>query len=86
MRREVTSRQPRRCTIACRRRSRRRFGATRLTNAFRKKVENLRAAMDIHFTHYKFVRFHKTIRYTPAMEGDIASSPMMVKKLVEMAA
>src|SRR5207245_9740412 len=26
----------------------------RLTNAFSKKVENLRAAMDLHFTHYNF--------------------------------
>jgi IS1 family transposase len=42
---------------------------TRLTNAFSKKVENLKAAMDLHFTHYNFVRFHKTIRCTPAMEG-----------------
>jgi len=34
---------------------------TRLTNAFSKKLENLRAAMDLHFTHYNFVRFHRTI-------------------------
>jgi len=59
---------------------------TRLTNAFSKKVENLRAAMDLHFTHYNFVRFHKTIRCTPAMEAGVASSPLTVRDLVEMAA
>ncbi len=59
---------------------------TRLTNGFSKKVENLKAAMDIHFTHYNFVRFHKTLRCTPAMEAGVASSPMTVRDLVEMAA
>ncbi len=58
---------------------------TRLTNAFSKKVENLRP-MDLHFTHYNFVRIHKTLRCTPAMEAGIVSSPMTVKELVEMAA
>ena len=35
---------------------------TRLTNAFSKKLENLKAAMDLHFVHYNFVRYHRTIR------------------------
>ena len=38
--------------------SMRRF--TRLTNAFSKKVENLQAAVSLHFAHYNFVRVHKT--------------------------
>ena len=59
---------------------------TRLTNAFSKKRENLKAAMDLHLTHYNFVRFHKTIRCTPAMEAGVVSSPMTVRDLVEMAA
>jgi IS1 family transposase len=59
---------------------------TRLTNAFSKKVENPKAAMDLHFTHYNFVRFHRTIRCTPAMEAGIAPSALTVKDLVEMAA
>ena len=42
--------------------------------------------MDLHFTHYNFVRFHKTIRCTPAMEVGIVSSPLTVRDLVDMAA
>ena len=35
---------------------------TRLTNAFSKKVENLQAAVALHFAHYNLVRLHKTLR------------------------
>jgi hypothetical protein len=42
--------------------------------------------MDLHFTHYNVVRFHKTIRCTPAMEVGIVSSPLTVRDLVDMAA
>jgi hypothetical protein len=42
---------------------------TRLTNAFSKKVENLRAAVALHFAHYNFVRVHRSLRITPAMEA-----------------
>ncbi len=59
---------------------------TRLTNAFSKKLENLKAAMDLHFTHYNFVRFHRTIRCTPAMQAGVVPSALTVKDLVEMAA
>jgi len=49
--------------------SMRRF--TRLTNAFSKKIENLKAAVALHFAHYNFMRVHKTLRVTPAMEAKI---------------
>lgn len=39
--------------------SMRRF--TRLTNAFSKKLENLAAAVSLHFMHYNFCRVHKTL-------------------------
>ncbi|HEY3350741.1 MAG TPA: IS1 family transposase [Thermoanaerobaculia bacterium] len=50
--------------------SMRRF--TRLTNAFSKKVENLEAAVALHFMHYNFCRIHQTLRVTPAMKAGIA--------------
>ncbi len=42
---------------------------TRLTNVFSKKLDNLKAAVDLHFFNYYFVRIHKIIRVTPAMES-----------------
>jgi len=27
--------------------------------------------MDLHFCHCSFVRFHRTLRYTPAMEAGL---------------
>ena len=47
---------------------------TRLTNAFSKKWENLKAALALHFAYYNFCRIHKTIRCTPAMEAGIEKS------------
>jgi hypothetical protein len=61
--------------------SMRRF--TRLTNAFSKKVENLRAAVSLHFAHYNFVRLHKTLRVTPAMAAGIESQLWTIEELVE---
>jgi hypothetical protein len=44
---------------------------TRLTNAFSKKWENLRAAYAIYFAYYNFCRVHQSLRITPAMESGI---------------
>jgi IS1 family transposase len=44
---------------------------TRLTNAFSKKLENLKAAIALHFAFYNFCRVHKTLRVTPCMEAKI---------------
>ena len=44
---------------------------TRLTNVFSKKLENLKAALALHFAHYNFVRVHRTLRVTPAMAAGI---------------
>ncbi len=61
--------------------SMRRF--TRLTNAFSKKVENLRAAVSLHFAHYNFVRMHKTLRMTPAMAAGVSDRLWSLEELVE---
>ena len=44
---------------------------TRLTNAFSKKWDNLKAAFALWFAFYNFCRMHGTIRMTPAMEAGI---------------
>lgn len=44
---------------------------TRLTNGFSKKVENLEHAVSLHFMYYNFVRIHKSIKVTPAMEAGV---------------
>ncbi|MGD8306639.1 MAG: helix-turn-helix domain-containing protein [Ignavibacteria bacterium] len=46
---------------------------TRLTNAFSKKLENLKYAVAIHFYHYNFMRIHQTLRVTPAMEARVTN-------------
>jgi hypothetical protein len=46
---------------------------TRLTNAFSKKLTNLKAACALHFAHYNFVRVHSSLRITPAMAAGITS-------------
>jgi|SRR5438477_2734149 len=46
---------------------------TRLTNAFSKKLENLKAACALHFAHYNFCRVHSSLRVTPAMAAGIAN-------------
>jgi IS1 family transposase len=61
--------------------SMRRF--TRLTNAFSKKIENLRAAVSLHFVHYNFVRVHRSLRVTPAMEAGVSNRLWSLEELVE---
>lgn len=60
--------------------SMRRF--TRLTNAFSKKVDNLKAAVALHFMHYNFARIHQTLRVTPAMEAGIADHVWSIEEIV----
>ncbi len=38
---------------------------TRLTNAFSRKRENLKAALALHFANYNFTWMHSSIRMTP---------------------
>lgn len=62
--------------------SMRRF--TRLTNAFSKKVENLRAAVALHFAYYNFVRIHRSLRITPAMAAGVTNRVWDLGELVEL--
>lgn len=57
---------------------------TRLTNAFSKKIENLKAAVALHFAHYNFVRIHSTIRITPAMAAGITDHVWDIREIIKM--
>ena len=46
---------------------------TRLSNGFSKKLANLKAAVALHFAYYNFVRIHRTLRVTPAMEAGVTN-------------
>ncbi len=55
---------------------------TRLTNAFSKKWENLKAALAFYFAYYNFCRIHSTIRCTPAMEAGITKHVWELRELL----
>lgn len=61
--------------MACRR-------FARLTNAFSKKLENLKAALALHFCWYSFVRIHRTLRVTPAMAAGITNRTWNLDELL----
>jgi IS1 family transposase len=58
---------------------------TRLTNAFSKKLANLKAACALHFAYYNFCRVHQTLRVTPAMEAGLTDHVWSVAELLETA-
>jgi hypothetical protein len=57
---------------------------TRLTNGFSKKVENHAHAIALHFMYYNFVRIHKTLRVTPAMEAGITKRLWNIEDLAKL--
>lgn len=62
--------------------SMRRF--TRLTNAFSKKYENLKAAISLHFAYYNFVRVHSSLKTTPAIAAGIDNERWGLDQLIEL--
>jgi hypothetical protein len=64
-------------------RNRSSFGTIERTEAL---LENFKAAMDLYFCFYNFVRFHRTIRCTPAMEAGVRKDALSIGDLVDMAA
>jgi IS1 family transposase len=61
--------------IACRR-------FTRLTNGFSKKLEDLKAALALHFAWYNFVRIHRSLRVTPAMAAGVTDRVWDLRELL----
>lgn len=62
--------------------SMRRF--TRLTNGFSKKIDNHSHAIALHFMYYNFVRIHKSLRVTPAMEAGLIKKLWSIEDLVKL--
>jgi IS1 family transposase len=58
---------------------------TRLTNAFSKKLANLKASVALHFAHYNLCRVHKTLRMTPAMAAHISDHIWTIEELIREA-
>ncbi len=56
---------------------------TRLTNAFSKKLANLKAALALHFAHYNFVRIHGTLRTSPAMAAGVTGRLWELRELLD---
>ncbi|MEO5928998.1 MAG: IS1 family transposase [Candidatus Kapaibacterium sp.] len=57
---------------------------TRLTNAFSKKVENHAHAVALHSMYYNFVRLHKTLRCSPAMEAGVTNHLWEVEDIAKL--
>jgi len=57
---------------------------TRLTNAFSKKIENLTAAVALHFAHYNLCRVHQSLKTTPAVAVGIEDHVWTIPELVDL--
>jgi hypothetical protein len=56
-----------------------------LSNGFSRRKANLEAAVAIFVAYYNFVKFHKSIRMTPAIKADIVRQPWSVADLLREA-
>ena len=73
--RPLTERQDLTIRMMCRR-------FTRLTNAFSKKLANLKAAPALHFAYYNSCRIHQTLRVTPAMPAGLTDRVRELRELI----
>jgi IS1 family transposase len=55
---------------------------TRLTNAFSKKWENLKAALALFFAYYNFCRKHSSIKTTPAVASGLTDHVWSIQELL----
>ena len=62
--------------------SMRRF--TRLTNGFSKKAENHTHALALYFMYYNFIRVHKSLRVTPAMEAGVSRHVWGLEEVIDL--
>lgn len=57
---------------------------TRLTNAFSKKFQSHVHALGLYFAFYNFIRIHKTLRVTPAMQAGITDRVWSLEDIVAL--
>ena len=57
---------------------------TRLTNAFSKKVENHMHMVALYTVFYNWLRVHKTLRVTPAMEAGLTDRLWSMEEIAEL--
>ena len=57
---------------------------TRLTNAFSKKFENHMHMVALYTLWYNFIRIHKTLKVTPAMEASLSKTVWDMEDLVRI--
>jgi hypothetical protein len=50
---------------------------------FSNNLDNLKAAVALHFAHYNMVRIHRTLRVTPAMAAGVSDRLWTLQELVE---
>ena len=55
---------------------------TRLTYAFSRSWDNLRAALALHFAYYNLCRIHGSLRITPAMADGISDHIWSLSELI----
>jgi hypothetical protein len=55
---------------------------TRLTNAYSKKLDNLKHACSLYFAYYNFCRVHSSIRVSPAVESGITDHIWTLRELL----
>src|SRR5271157_4174713 len=55
---------------------------TRLTNAFSKKLDNLKAAITLYVAFYNFCRVHQTLKATPAMAAGLTDHVWNLQELL----
>jgi hypothetical protein len=57
---------------------------TRLSNGFSRKLRNHKAAVDLNYFAYNFVRLHKSLRMSPAMAAGVSTKLWEVSDIVAL--
>jgi hypothetical protein len=57
---------------------------TRLSNGFRRKIENHMAAVALNYFPYNFVKIHLTLRVSPVTAARVTSRLLDVMDLVDL--